>query len=201
MRVIFECYNEIYFHKTRKQSSYWGLLFYLLIRNLTLKNRMTLESNTLTEWEENSLTNHLQLQFATQSNIDDIMRLRDTAPEWSLRPMSTAEISRAIEEFRVVTLASRVIWCCRIFNNRVERTLEIWSIVAERWLWIGKTLIQIAEDYTNSIRKPIIAVTRNIELSHTLETRWWKNVTKTYPNRVRRSGEGSIIWKYYPNTK
>lgn len=161
---------------------------------------MNTETIMSLSWEEWTKTK-IKIKFATKKNISDIVTLRQSAPDGSLRTMTEKEIKTTIEEFRIVTLGNRAIWCCRIFNNRVEKTLELWSIVGRRWYWVWKTLIQIAEDYANSLKQPIIAVTRNLELSETLSKRWWKNVTEKYPERISQSGPSSIIWQYNPTTK
>ena len=192
-RVIFECYNKVYFHKTRKQSSNMRAAF-LYITQYTLG--MYKELLTQGSWYNIDIIETTEapistIEKATKQNIKDIIRLRGLTEVWNLRPLSHTEIGKNIQEFYIAAVNNKIVGCCRIMES--HHIYELGSLVSSQ-KWVGNELITFAEGFAQTEGALIMAVTRSNILSFILNNRNWMHANDLYPDRLRESTTGSELW-------
>lgn len=77
-----------------------------------------------------SFISDLSISRAIYTDVEDIVRLRESVVEKSLRPMSSQDIGQTIDEFYIAKLEHTPIGCLRLFVvQSVIDTIELGSLV------------------------------------------------------------------------
>ncbi len=126
-------------------------------------------------------------------HIEDIVRIRESAPANRLAPLSIHEIVVCLREFFVLMLGQETIGCFRLFPlQEYPNTLELGSLAVDPFHWwhgYSEHVLDFSEEYAEKCCATLIAVTDNPGLEKKFLARGWKESSHEYSMRASRSEE------------